>query len=300
MYSAKHRHLVLRAGGYSPGTKVKAPPHLVVMLAAGRRPKTKLVTAKFQVTYSGFTAQAKKAFQAAVDVWSTTLTTSVPIRVDAHWTPLGDGVLGSAGPTNSLRDFTSAPKAQTFYAAALANKLAGQDLTPGDSHIDANFSSAFSNWYFGTDAATPNDQYDLMSVILHELGHGLCFIGAMELTNGGRGTWGDFPFIYDTFTENSSGKKLLTFPNNTVTLAGQLKSNHLFFRGPKTNAANGGQPASIYAPMTWEDGSSYSHLDESTFAAGNASSLMSPQLGMGEAIHNPGPVGLAILQDQGW
>ncbi len=139
-----------------------------------------------------------------------------------------------------------------------------------------------------------------MSVILHELGHGLGFIGAMDITNGGRGSWGQLPFIFDHFTENSAHKKLLSFPNNSLALAGQLKSNHLFFSGPKAKAANGGNPAKIYAPMTWEEGSSYSHLDESTFPAGNANSLMSPQLGMGEAIHNPGPLGVAILQDQGW
>jgi hypothetical protein len=298
--STKHPHLVLRAGNYSADTRIKPPEHLVALLAAGQAPKPKSVTAKFHVTYTGFTAEAKKAFQAAVHVWSVTLKTNVTIRVDAHWTPLGPGVLGSAGPTTSLRDFTNAPKPQTWFAAALANKIAGKDLAPNDSHIDANFSSEFDNWYFGTDGATPNDRYDLMSVILHELGHGLGFIGAMDMTNGGRGTWGGLPFIFDHFTENSTHKKLLSFPNNSLALAGQLKSNHVFFNGPKANPANGGNPAKLYTPMTWEDGSSYSHLDESTFAAGNTNSLMSPQLGMGEAIHHPGPLGLAILEDQGW
>ena len=65
---------------------------------------------KFDVTYHGFSDEAKTAFQAAVDVWSVTLTSSDTIRVDAHWTPLDDPrVLGSAGPESFLRDFSTVP-----------------------------------------------------------------------------------------------------------------------------------------------------------------------------------------------
>jgi hypothetical protein len=53
----------------------------------------------------------------------------VPIRGTANWTTLSPGVLGSAGPTYVFRDFSGAPSANTFYAAALAKKLSGTDLT---------------------------------------------------------------------------------------------------------------------------------------------------------------------------
>src|SRR5262249_30827055 len=156
-----------------------------------------------------FTPDAQKAFQAAVNVWGALLQTSVPIRVEAHFTPLGPGVLGSAGANDFRRDFPNAPVAKTWDPVALANKLAGRDLTPGEPHIVANFSSVFSNWYFGTDSNTPADRYDFMSVILHELGHGLGFIGSMEVGNDGQGRWGlgtRFPVIYDRFTENETGQ----------------------------------------------------------------------------------------------
>jgi hypothetical protein len=56
----------------------------------------------------------------------------------------------------------------------------------------------------------------------------------------------------------------------------------------------------IYAPRTFDAGSSYSHWDDGTFLRGNVNSLMTPSLANGEAIHNPGPVTLGFFKDMGW
>ena len=56
----------------------------------------------------------------------------------------------------------------------------------------------------------------------------------------------------------------------------------------------------MYAPATYEPGSSYSHFDESTYPAGDPASLMTPSIGYGEAIHDPGALGLGLLNDIGW
>ncbi|MFP5265171.1 MAG: hypothetical protein ACLGJB_25060 [Blastocatellia bacterium] len=296
------KQVILRAGGYSAPTRIAAPPEAALLTAeAAAAPQ---VTATFQVTYTGFSNEAMTAFQAAVDVWATALTTDVPIRVDAHWTPLDPGVLGSAGPENVLRDFSGAPQASTWYPVALANAISGGDLTQGAAHISANFNSNFTNWYFGIDGNTPLDRYDLMTVVLHELGHGLGFIGSMDVDNN-NGTSGlaGFPIIWDRFIFNTLGQSLLDttlFPNNSSQLAGQLQSNQLFFRGTNAVFANGNSPVRVYAPTVWEPGSSFSHLDEVTFGSGNPNSLMTPQIGMAESIHAPGPIGMGVLRDLGW
>ena len=179
MDTFSRRVVVLRAGGYSAETKVFPPPIATLLSAGVAAPE--VVTAKFEVTYNGFSPEAKSAFQAAVNVWAVSLTSSVPIKVSANWTPLGAGILGQAGPETFLRDFGGAPRPSTWYPIALANKLAGSDLRPGQPDITAEFNSTFGNWYYGTDADTPADQYDLMSVVLHEIGHGLGFVGSMEV-----------------------------------------------------------------------------------------------------------------------
>lgn len=116
------------------------------------RPATPTVpqreAATFIVTYTGFSAAAKAAFQRAVNIWAGQVTSSVPITVSATYQPLGTGVLGQAGPSSLWRDFSGAPTAGTFYAVALANKRHGSRLSSSPD-IVASFSSNFSNWHFG-------------------------------------------------------------------------------------------------------------------------------------------------------
>jgi hypothetical protein len=271
-------------------------------------PRTRLEaprTANIVVTYTGFTPQAQAAFQHAVNIWSSLITSTVPIEVVAEFAPLGSGVLGSAGANYVVRNFSGAPQANVWYPAGLANKLAGTDLFTGtDNHdINASFSSSFT-WYYGTDGLAPAGQYDFVSVVLHELGHGLGFFGSANVS-AGSGSWGlsGFPTVYDLSVFNGSGQQIINtslFPNPSAALAAQLQSNNLFWTGANGVAANGGASPKLYAPASWESGSSYSHLDEATYPAGNANSLMTPQLGSAEAIHNPGPITLGMFRDHGW
>ncbi len=291
-----------------------APQHRAVVIGVHQDmntfvpppPTTGPTNATFIVTYNGFPAQAQAAFQYAVNIWAGLLSSAVPIRITATWSSLPPGVLGSAGASALFRDFPNAPRPNTWYAVAVAEKLAGTDLNgTSNADIDANFSSAVGNWYFGTDGNTPPGQFDFVTVVLHELGHGLSFFGSMNVTSG-QGSWGQgtgFPFIYDRYAENGAGQSLINttlFPNPSAALAAQLQSNNVFFNGPEAVAANGGLRPRLYAPASWTAGSSYSHLDEATYPAGSQNSLMTPQIGTAEANHNPGPITLGMFRDMGW
>ncbi|MEO7058712.1 MAG: hypothetical protein ABI083_03255 [Lapillicoccus sp.] len=259
----------------------------------------KVATATFSVTYTGFTPAAKASFQRAVNYWATQVTSSVPITIDAKFSPLGTGILGSAGPSSVWRDFAGAPQPGTWYVDAIANKRAGRQLgTSAD--ITAQFSSNFSNWFYGTGPA-PKGKYDFQSVVTHELGHGLGFLGAGRVTgSSGSVKLSGLPIAYDRFTETGAGKKLLSLPDNSVTLAKALQSGNVVFDQPGVRSANGGKPAKLYAPSAWQQGSSYSHLDEATFRAGNPNSLMTPAIGSGESIRSEGPIMKAIFSAIGW
>ncbi|MGZ4713479.1 MAG: hypothetical protein ACXVJZ_14915 [Acidimicrobiia bacterium] len=252
----------------------------------------------------GFNANpaARAAFQAAVGIWRTQLTSSVPIAIDASFAPLASGVLGSAGPHTSVRTAgTVLPLVNHWYPIALANSILGYDADPADPDIEAQFSSAFPDWYFGTDGHPGVGQADFETVVLHELGHGLGFGGTMRVL-GGLGSWGagtGYPAVYDHFT-TSNGTRLLNFTNYSAALASALQTTSVRFAGPNATTANGGVAPPLYAPNPWQQASSYAHLDEAAYPAGNPDSLMTPAIGPGESIHAPGPVALGLLKDLGW
>ena len=263
----------------------------------------KAQSSTINVVYNGFSTEAQTAFQYAVDILETEITSSVQIEIVATWEPLATGVLGSAGPVNFFRNISNEPVANSWYPVALANKLAGSDLDTDNPDISASFNSDFSSWYFGTDGNTPIGEYDFVSVVMHEIIHGLGFVGSMQVTVNS-GAWGyntGYPLIYDRFTVNGSDQLLISsFTNPSVALGDQLKSGDLFFNGSSAVIAEGGTNPKLYAPASWEAGSSYSHWDEDTYPAGNINSLMTPALGGAEAIHNPGFITRGLLQDIGW
>ncbi len=259
-------------------------------------------TATIQVNYLGtWPAEAQAAFNYAVDIWESLLVSNVPIAIDAHWSPLGPGVLGSSAPTDFSVNFTNAPYPNTYYPYALANKLAGTDISPSSPDIIATFNSSFSSWYFGTNGQPGLNQWDFVSVALHEIGHGLGFIGSMRVT-GDLGYWGygglGLPIIYDRFTETGTGTSLLSYSSGSTSLATALTSNNIYFDGAHANAANSGQRVKLYAPYTWSPGSSYVHLDN--IFDDDVNGLMTWSLLNGEFYHSPGPVTLGLFTDLGW
>lgn len=252
------------------------------------------------VNYNGFPANAESAFEYAVAIWESTLTSSVPIIINANWASLTGGTLGFAGANGFYINFPGNTASNTFFPQALANKLRGSDNAGGTADISCTFNSNF-NWYFGTDGNTPGGQYDFVTVVLHELGHGLGFLGSGNVSggNGFIGSSGN-PFIYDTFVENNGGTAITSFANGSTALAGQLQGNSLYWNGALGIAGNIGTRPRIFAPGTWNGGSSYSHLNENTYPAGSINSLMTPFLGAAEANHDPGPIVEGMFEDMGW
>ncbi|WP_422355516.1 T9SS type A sorting domain-containing protein [Roseivirga pacifica] len=258
--------------------------------------------ATIEVTYNGFSEEAQEAFQKAIDIWSQLISSDVVIRVNATWSQLDEGTLGSAIWNTAYRNFDGAKELDVWYPVALAEKMAGVDLNGTDeADIVANFNKG-ANWYLGTDGNPALDQYDLVSVVLHELGHGLGFVDSFDYSEDSEeGSFGinDFPFIYDLSVENAQGQPLVELVNEPADLGTALTSNSVFFNS-LTAVANDGVRPKLYAPATWSGGSSIAHLNEGTYPSGSANSLMTPQIGANEVIHDPGPITLNMFGDMGW
>ncbi|MGB5782106.1 MAG: hypothetical protein WBM42_09565, partial [Eudoraea sp.] len=193
---------------------------------------------------------ATTAFQSAVYIWASQITSDVPLFVLALFSPLDEGVLGSAGPTFVFANVPGLER-DTWYGNALADKLAGEDLSPVDFDIVANFSTVFPNWYFGTDANTPAEDFDFRTVVLHELCHGLGFFGSMFVDNAtGIGDYGFgipnpvYPAIYDRLAYSPDGKSILKdnrYGNFTTELGDVLLGDALTVKGPRIKKATNGK-----------------------------------------------------------
>lgn len=274
----------------------------------GQKARGTAAKATFIVTYNGFSPAAQKSFQAAVDIWANLISSPVPIRITATWRDIpspstGGTILGQASPADFSRNFPGQQRSGTWYPIALAEKIAGQELNSvNDPDITAEFNSS-APWYLGV-AAPGANQFDFTSVVLHELCHGLGFTASLRVS-GNNGSWGfgtGSPFVFDQFVENGSSQQLINtvnFPNPSVSLKDQMTSDNLFFNSP-TAITIGGEKPRLYAPTTYEAGSSVSHVNDSTYPSGNVNSLMTAGASLREVIRDPGPLVKGIFADMGW
>lgn len=254
------------------------------------------------VSYTGFSTQAITAFEYAVSIMESCLPAGTNMTIKASWERLGTGVLGNSVITGYAGGWgIDALDPMAYYPISVAERIAGTKLNTdeeGDMEMRVNNTV---NWYYGTDGKTPSTKYDLVTVVLHEMCHGLGFFDSMTKDQSTAYHLEPVPLIYDKFLENLSGQKLvdtLAFPNYSAGLLQQLTGGQVYFKGPVLAATNNGMRAMLFAPASWDSGSSISHLDEDTYA--NENSLMTPYIDYGEAIHDPGKITMAILGDLGW
>lgn len=182
-------------------------------------------------------------FQTAANIWGALLPGDLEVRVGARFDPqtctATSGVLGSAGPGSVHRDFANAPFSNTWYHQALANRLAGTDLS-GLNDINATFNSSVgaanclaSGWYYGIDG-NEGSQIELLPVVLHELGHGL---GFSTSTNAGTGAMmNGAPHVYDRFLMSASSGLHWNQMTQTQRAASSIGCDDLVWNGPFVTA----------------------------------------------------------------
>ena len=279
--------------------KVFTPPtDLGDMLKSGNFNSSTII-----VTYNGFPENAKKAFEYAVSIWAQSIYSPVPINIHANWEKLADNVLGHGKPSLFYRNFKGTPQPNVYYPIALVEKLSGKEY---NKQNEADISCSFNNlkpWYFGTDGKTPVSQYDFVTAVLHEIGHGLGISGFFTAENGIAQycNTSNSPSIYDFFVFNINHQRLAdkeVFACPSQELTKQLTSNSLVFN--YSIDGNEIDNATIYAPSTWLTGISIYHLKKTDLTPGSPNELMNAHAYKGEAIHNPGAKTLQVLSEIGW
>jgi hypothetical protein len=253
------------------------------------------------------------AFEHAASIWADVLNSNVTIEVDANMDPLtctADGAVGGFAGSNAVsKDFAGAPETDTYYPIALANAIAGVDLDPGTADINATFNSDVDNavclgdtsWYYGFDANPPAGDIDFVTVVLHELGHGLGFQTFIDVETGAKfdGTDDAFMLLLEHHGATPSAYSGMT---DAQRLAANTADPDLHWLGAEVLKLASDIPLTagflsghvrMYAPDPVELGSSVSHFS----TALSPDELMEPSYTAPD--HNVG-MSLRLMQDIGW
>jgi len=200
------------------------------------------------------------AFQHAADIWGATLDSPVPIRIRAQFAvqtcTATSATLGSAGAIYIWRDFPGEQYPNTWYSEALTNRLYGDDANPpGDptdlyngADINATFNARLGtgvggggagclggrDFYLGLDN-NHGANIDLVTVLLHEFGHGL---GFQTFTSTSTGAFqSGSPSVYDLFVHDNTTNKDWLDMTNAERVASSINPLNVAWTGANVTAA---------------------------------------------------------------
>lgn len=275
------------------------------------------MTLKMVVKYCNkFPSDAKPAFGRAVDTWQKLLNSDTTVEIRAYWNvPLEKRLTAICVP-NAVENFINTGLKNTWYTSALADKLAGGNVQKDEPDMVVSFNS--KDHVYHTDVNNPpSNKLDLESVALHEMCHGLGFVGLFDVDLVGVGRYGyqgllrklppksreqsklgfklpelrSRPSVYGTFIADKNGD-LLTEPSNykngSKPLGVALKSNDLHFVGKKIKYK-------VYAPKKFAPFTTIDHL-----LVTPSPSLMRPSIGLGKLVRTVDKPVLDILAEIGW
>uniref|UniRef100_UPI0025C05F7F hypothetical protein n=1 Tax=Candidatus Accumulibacter sp. ACC007 TaxID=2823333 RepID=UPI0025C05F7F len=167
----------------------------------------------------------------------------------------------------------------------LGGNAADPAVGTADGNVTWNF--ATNTWALGN--TFQPGEYDFFSTAVHELVHALGF--SAGITENGVSGFGDQPGdpgVWSPFSQYLTSYSGTPFIDQTTYILDKVIYDEArlsadgngvsgcgagtLFNGANAMAANGGVAAQIYAPTTWEQGSSGSHLDDNCYTAPNTRS----------------------------
>ena len=275
-------------------------------------PYTRKSNTTFNVSYepnANFSQEVIDAFEiGTLPLVAELFRTDIPINIWVENLAQTDGnenTLAAAGPGDLFQFIPNSPCLDCIYPVALAEKLLDQEITPSTGlENDADlmiFINPEADFFF--DFNNPDgvgNQIDFVTTMFHEVLHAIGFTGLAGQDDSGAGfieSANNTASIYDNYMETSAGDNLReSFDNGSFRLGGAFTSNSLFWNGFRIGPIE--ERAVLFAPTTFQGGSSIHHVDESTYPSG-PDALMTPSVQRGQVLRSGG-IAVEMLFDMGW
>lgn len=250
----------------------------------------------FEIYSASMPEEARDAILGAFTVWDQVIHSDVTIQVTLAYSDMSGSFLAQTRPSRYYRAFSHAVPDKVWYPVALAERIAGYELNAsGDSDIEITINQAI-NWYFGSDGDPASAQYDLMSILLHEIAHGLGFLSLAASTSDGltftsNGSW----CVYDLMLAQNQEARIYKWRDQFTSLLSAATGDNLWLEVPESDITHFYQ---VYAPSTFYSGVSISHWDDADPLSQQL--LMIPYIAAGWVRHQIETQVIEILDALGW
>jgi hypothetical protein len=261
-----------RVGRQVSRTMLAASPQAVVGTEGGATFDVKYIDAEgtgFNDAATG--ATRRRAFEAAVTAWSKVIKTTVPITIEATMRDQPDldndpttNLLAFAGPTEFwLIDNKVVPSALAWQM------LGGKVENAKDSDITVSINDK-TDWDYALNGVAARNKTSFVYTLRHELGHGLGIVASLDGVTG-KPLNDPLVFVFDEFLNRGSSQRNRLLDHAEEERLRDMKSNDLFFNGENATEASlkSIKPlpmVKLYAPATFRNGSSVTHVDQETYA----------------------------------
>lgn len=260
-------------------------------------------SARFLPSYFNVPDSVRVVVEAAFGVWDKILISRVPIHIHVYWEAMGASMLATAGSDRVYKNFKNAPLREVWYPSALADALIGESVNGNNPDIVLKINSE-AGWNLDYEGPQTFRHYDMLSVIIHEIAHGIGFMSSFELNGSTRVKWGiqNVPFIYDQYMLDQSGNSLVNnrfYTNDSEELLRTVTETNIFFQ--IDSGAYSQRRPRLHTEKPFSAGASLSHIANGQAPQSDSRDrLMLPTLSLGARYHYPGNGILAMLFQMGW
>lgn len=277
----------------------------------------------FTVIYKNFPSdEFREAFQHGVGIWDSILDVRVPVKIMTRYLPLPDerSAAGSVHVESTCDNRRCRP-------AALQNQVHGRDLNGRalEARVtiyDLEGSTYYpEGWHLEKEWSPPQGGLDLITVVMHELGHAFGIVSNFYLSEccaamdpwqpgccAAVNHWHNNPFqLYDTFIWTQEDGRLIDLPSPSEKLLEALKKEVFWGRTGWKNVRGEPMltpevamgPVVVNGLTVFGGRLDSSHMSSEAYPYGTVNSLMATA-NPGVSLRHPGPIVMAMLYDMGW